>query len=161
MTGNPKDRIGLAKIPLHLFPASAVALGSIGILNGALKYGRNNFRAEPVRASIYVDAAFRHLHAWFEGEEADPDDGVPHLGAVLANLAILVDAQVQQTLVDDRNFGNFAQYREFFEALTPHVLRLNRQHVGRSPTHFTREKGHTAAQIRASDDLDALLGSQV
>lgn len=34
-TGNPKDRIASTKLPLHLFQASAVAMGSLGMLNGA------------------------------------------------------------------------------------------------------------------------------
>src|SRR5262245_34849479 len=69
---NPKDIIGSNKVPVSLFPSTAIALGSITMLNGLCKYGRDNFRAVGVRASIYVDAAMRHLQAWNEGEEVDP-----------------------------------------------------------------------------------------
>ena len=41
---NPKDMIGSNKLPLHLWPNTATAMGSLGFLNGALKYGRANFR---------------------------------------------------------------------------------------------------------------------
>jgi 5'(3')-deoxyribonucleotidase len=99
---NPKDIIGSNKLPLSVFPASAIALGAVGNFNGLVKYGRDNFRAVGIRASIYVDAAMRHLLAWFEGQECDPDDEVPHLGAVLACVAIIVDARAAGKLTDDR-----------------------------------------------------------
>lgn len=108
------------------------------MLNGALKYGRSNFRVEPVRASIYHDALLRHMAAWFDGEETDPDDGVPHLAAALANLAILADAQVHGTLIDDRNTGDPSRLRAALNALTPHVARLQALHAQRNPRHYSR-----------------------
>ena len=132
---NPKDAIGSDKLPLHLWPATATALGSIAMLNGALKYGRSNFRAMGVRSSIYYDAARRHLDAWFEGEELDRDDGVPHLGAALACIAIIVDARAAGKLTDDRM--TTGGYRKFMDELTPHVKRLKTLHAARSPKHYT------------------------
>lgn len=137
---NPKDLIGSNKLPLHLWPSTATALGCIGMLNGMLKYGRSNFRAIGVRASIYVDACKRHLDAWFEGEECDPEDGVPHLAATLACLAILVDAQAAGKLNDDRMLEG--GYREWCDALTPHVPRLKELHKDRGPRHYTIADGH-------------------
>ena len=67
---NPKDAIGSDKLPLHLWPALASAEGSLALLDGALKYGRSNFRVAGVRASIYNDALRRHMDAWFEGRTA-------------------------------------------------------------------------------------------
>lgn len=79
-------------------------MGCLGLMDGALKYGRANWRVSGVRASIYFDAASRHLNAWFEGEGQDPDSGLPHLSHALACLAILVDAEAAGMLVDDRQF---------------------------------------------------------
>lgn len=134
---NPKDIIGSSKLPLHLWPASATAMGSIAMLNGALQYGRANFRAIGIRASIYHDAAKRHLDAWFEGEECDPKDGVPHLGAALACVAIIVDAMAAGKLHDDRNIEG--GYRKFIDELTPHVARLKKLHENCKPKHYTIE----------------------
>jgi hypothetical protein len=133
--GNPKDRIGSDKLPLHLWPATATAMGCLGFLNGMLKYGRCNFRAIGVRASIYHDAAKRHLDAWFEGEECDPDDGVPHLSAALACIAIIVDAEAAGKLNDDRQYNG--GYRECVARLTPHVARLKALHIKCTPKHYT------------------------
>ena len=133
---NPKDSIGSNKLPLHLWPTTASALGCIGMLNGAGKYGRGNFRKAGIRPTIYLDAAKRHLDAWLEGEENDPDDGVPHLGAALACIAIIVDARVVGKMIDDRNF-NGANYREFVNNLTQLVPALKAHHAERSPKHYT------------------------
>lgn len=132
---NPKDAIGSNKVPLHLWPSTATAIGSIALLNGALKYGRSNWRVAGVRASIYADAAKRHLDAWFEGEETDPDDGVDHLGAVLACLAILVDARAAGKLNDDRAVQG--GYRKTINECTSEVTRLKELHAGKEPKHYT------------------------
>lgn len=134
---NPKDAIGSNKIPMHLWPTTASIAGSLGMLNGMLKYGRSNFRAIGVRSSIYYDAASRHLNAWFEGEENDPDDGVPHLSAALACIAIIVDAQAAGKLNDDRMVGG--GYRSFIDEMTNHVTRLKKLHGGKEPKHYTIE----------------------
>ena len=134
---NPKDAIGANKLPLHLWPVPATALGSLALLDGALKYGRTNWRSAGVRASIYVDACQRHLAAWFEGEDSDPDSGLNHLGHALACLAILTDAQHAGKLTDDRMLpGN---YRNLIEQLTPEVERLKAKHANKHPHHFTIE----------------------
>lgn len=101
---NPKDAIGRTKLPVHLWPSIATAYGSIGMLEGQTKYGRSNFRAAKVAASVYYAAAKRHLDAWFEGEE-NTKEGGPHLGNALACIAIILDAKLVGTLVDDRQYN--------------------------------------------------------
>lgn len=132
---NPKDMIGSNKLPLHLWPNTATAYGCVAMLNGMLKYGRSNFRAIGVRASIYQDAAKRHIDAWFEGEECDPDDGVPHLSAALACIAIIIDAKCAGKLNDDRMIAG--GYRKAMDELTPHVARLKKLHEKKNPRHYT------------------------
>lgn len=132
---NPKDAIGSDKLPMHLWPETATALGCLALLEGALKYGRSNFRAIGVRASIYIDALNRHANAWFEGEDNDPDSGLPHLAHALACLAILVDAEAAGKLNDDRQIKG--GYRSYVNLLTPHVARLKTLHAGKTPKHYT------------------------
>ena len=130
---NPKDIVGTDKLPLHLWPTTASAMGCIALLNGALKYGRSNWRHTGVRSSVYVDACQRHLAAWFEGEESD-EEGVPHLSAALACLAIIVDCQAAGKLKDDRQFPG--GHRKLIDSLTPHVKRLRELHSDKSPKHY-------------------------
>jgi hypothetical protein len=131
---NPKDAIGSGKLPLHLWPTTATAMGCVALLNGALKYGRSNWRKVGVRASIYVDACHRHLAAWFEGQQCD-EEGVPHLASALACLAILVDCESAGLLKDDRQYPG--GHLELIESLTSHVDRLRRLHAEKSPQHYT------------------------
>jgi hypothetical protein len=133
---NPKDAFACQKLPLHLWPATATAAGCLGMLDGAMKYGRANWRVSGVRASVYFDAACRHLNAWFEGEAADPDSGLPHLSHALACLAILVDAEAAGRMFDDRQVPG--GYRALVDDLSQHVNRLKDEHVDRvPPRHFT------------------------
>ena len=67
-----------------------------------MKYGAANWRVSPVSTSTYINAALRHLYAWQDGEEADPVSRLHHLGHAAACLAILLDAQEQGSLLDDR-----------------------------------------------------------
>ena len=69
---------------------------------GAVKYGKHNWRVEGVRASIYYDATLRHLLSWFDGEDVDPDSGVHHVSKAIASLMVLRDAMIQNNCVDDR-----------------------------------------------------------
>ena len=111
-------------------------LGALGLLDGALKYGRANWRETGVRFTIYYDALRRHLDALYEGEDIDPDSGLPHLAHILACAAILADAQATGNLNDDRQHrGDY--YRAYVQSLTPHVSRLKTVHKDKDPKHFT------------------------
>jgi len=99
---NPKDAIAQSKLPLELVPDSLRVYAALGFLEGALKYGRYNWRVAGVRASVYRAALDRHLAKWWSGENADLVTGVPHLASAVACLGILIDASVSRKLTDDR-----------------------------------------------------------
>lgn len=69
---------------------------------GAKKYGPYNWRGNAVLATVYVDAAMRHLLAYLDGETIDPESGQPHTAHVAACMGILLDAAVTGNLDDDR-----------------------------------------------------------
>lgn len=131
---NPKEQIGLAKLPLHLWSPLASAYGSLGLLNG-MKYGYGNYKATPVLASIYIAAIKRHLSAWEEGQECDPVDGVPHFGAILANVAILLESRAVGTMVDDRQIQG--GYLKEVEKLTEIANSVQELHKHRTPYHYS------------------------
>ena len=132
---NPKDALGAGKLPLHLWPATATAHGSLALMDGALKYGRTNWRPAGVRASTYVSASMRHLNAWFEGEDMAPDSGLSHLAHALAGLAILIDAEDAGMMTDDRMIPG--GYLNAIDKLTPEVARLMAKHADKHPHHYT------------------------
>lgn len=99
---NPKAAVGRAKPPLHAIPPVAQVWLGLGMEDGEHKYGLMNWRTRPVDAATYYDAAVRHLLAWWDGERVADDSKVHHLGHVMACCAILLDAEAQGTLVDNR-----------------------------------------------------------
>lgn len=99
---NPKTAIGISKAPLHFIPPVALVHLGLAMENGGAKYGLMNWRERTVSTSVYYDAIFRHLMAWWDGEDAAPDSGVHHLGHVMACCAIILDAAETTRLNDDR-----------------------------------------------------------
>jgi hypothetical protein len=72
------------------------------MLEGGLKYGRHNYRAVGIRVSVYYDALMRHIGAWWEGEDIDPESGLNHVVKALATLVVMRDAMIQDKMCDDR-----------------------------------------------------------
>lgn len=99
---NPKDLIGIAKVPVGLFPSAGTILGAMSMKDGAVKYGPYNWREHPVKMTVYLDAMERHLLALRDGEDEASDSGVHHLGHILGCAAILADALAVGNLIDDR-----------------------------------------------------------
>lgn len=130
---NPKDAIGIRKAPVSTVPMNVVAEMGVGMLEGAAKYGRHNYRGVGVRASVYFDATLRHLIAWWEGEDTDPDSGMPHVAKALCSLAVLRDAQLQGKVQDDRP----PRSRAFYAALNDHAAALLDKHADKQPHHWT------------------------
>lgn len=99
---NPKDIVARKKVSVSKLPLVATLHAAHAMMDGARKYGPYNWRQKKVFASVYVDAALRHIAAYFEREDRAADSGVHHLGHAMACCAILLDAEACGMLVDDR-----------------------------------------------------------
>jgi hypothetical protein len=100
---NPKDAVGIKKAPVSTVPSQVTLEVGLALLEGARKYGRHNYRIAGVRASVYYDAVVgRHLAAWWEGEDIDPDSGLSHITKAIAGLVVLRDSMFIGNWVDDR-----------------------------------------------------------
>lgn len=99
---NPKDLVGIKKVRLSLVPPSSMIYQALAMEDGAQKYGPYNWRENKVQASIYVDACYRHIQSWFDGENNASDSKKPHLAHAIACLGIIIDALETGNLVDDR-----------------------------------------------------------
>jgi hypothetical protein len=91
---NPKDGIGSLKPSYSCVPVPVLYELGAALTEGARKYGGYNWRVAGVRTSVYIDAARRHLDAFWEGEDIDPDSGIHHVTKAIAGLAVLRDAQI-------------------------------------------------------------------
>jgi hypothetical protein len=132
---NPKDVVGIRKAPLSTVPANVIAEIGVAMLEGSRKYGRHNYRASGVRASVYYDAAMRHLMAWWEGEDLDPDSGLSHVTKLLACMTVLRDAMHQGMLTDDRP----PRSKPFYEDLNARAGEIIDRHADKNPRHYTIE----------------------
>jgi len=79
-----------------LLPWRAVGTVVDVLTIGASKYGDENWRHVGRPQERYFAAALRHLTAWVDDEDADPETGLPHLAhavcCVLFLLALDEDA---------------------------------------------------------------------
>lgn len=135
---NPKDAIATNKLPTHLVSGLVKAYDAIAHFLGNVKYGSWNFRAAPVRVSVYKSALDRHMDAYWEGEWLDPTDGTPHLANAKACINILIEAHHTPGTIDDRppsRAGELRKVRDEFEALMPKI-RARYEHM--NPHHFTQ-----------------------
>jgi hypothetical protein len=113
---NPKELAGSLKAPIwQVLPRWVILLVGRVMQVGAAKYGAFNYRSSNVWAMTYVDAIERHMQLWQDGEDDDPETGVSHLAHVMAGCAILLDAQANKRLGDDRPVTG--RVREAFKLL--------------------------------------------
>ena len=98
---NPKDRLGTNKIPLHLIPSAAKIHEAFAMWCGAVSYGPFNWRDKRVIASVYIAAGMRHREDWWDGDDMAKDGG-HHLGHSRCCDGIILDAEANGMLIDDR-----------------------------------------------------------
>ena len=100
---NPKDALGIKKVPLRsVVPGPVIGQLALALLEGARKYGSYNYRVAGVRASVYIDALGRHTDSWWNGEDIDRESGLCHIDKAIASLVVLRDSMLQGNWIDDR-----------------------------------------------------------
>ena len=125
---NPKDALGVKKVPLSTMPTGPMYEVSLAMLEGARKYGRHNYRTLGVKASVYYDAALRHLTTWWEGEDIDEASGIHHLMKAAACLFVVRDSMLMENWIDDRP----PQYPEKLDA--ERLNKLAQEMITKYPT---------------------------
>lgn len=70
---------------------------------GAQKYERDNWKRVPDSKRRYFDALQRHLWAWKEGEQLDPESGKHHLAHAMCCLSFLYEHDVKYSLDNKEN----------------------------------------------------------
>lgn len=144
---NPKDAVGIRKAPLSVVPMNVVAEAGLGMMEGAAKYGRHNFRGTESRATVYFDATMRHLISWWEGEDLDPDSGLSHVTKAICSLLVWRDAMMQGMLIDDRP----PRSESFYPAFNKLAGEILDRHADKNPKHWTIDD-----DAQARDDVPAL-----
>lgn len=98
ITPDPKAAAGAAKLPLSALPWAVVAEVSVGMGEGALKYGFHNWRkSEGLQVMTYIEAAQRHLIAYTLGEDIDQDSGLCHISKAIPIILVSSVAPKRRT----------------------------------------------------------------
>lgn len=77
------------KLKYHLLPPEELAQIAEILTFGAEKYGENNWQLCD-NINRYVDALYRHLEAWRQGERLDTESGKSHLAHVATNALFIL-----------------------------------------------------------------------
>lgn len=72
-----------------------------GLEFGATKYAAHNWR-QGLKVSKLLDSLHRHYNAFLDGEDLDPESGVPHIGLMMCNLMFLSRMMMDKPEMDDR-----------------------------------------------------------
>lgn len=94
MKGAKPERLGL-------LPFGALAVVARVYAHGADKYAPHNFR-KGYAWSLSIDAMLRHLGAFIEGEDNDPESGLPHLAHATFHTLALLTFMAEHPELDDR-----------------------------------------------------------
>lgn len=89
------------KPPVSLIPSNALIEESKILAYGAKKYDKHNWR-KGMDWSRLIDATFRHLLAFSDGEDIDPESGLSHLAHARCSLGFLIEYQAKSLGTDDR-----------------------------------------------------------
>lgn len=130
---NPKDALGIRRVSMSVLPAGVMLEAALGMMEGAAKYGRHNYRAMGVQASVYYDATMGHLMDWWEGEDIDPDSGLSHVTKAIDSLIVLRDAMLQGRFTDNRP-PRSKVFKRDFNAKAGEILD---KHADKKPHHYT------------------------
>lgn len=133
---NPKDIVGIRKWAMSCVPITVVMEIGIAMLEGALKYGRYNWRAMGVRGSVYYDATMRHLTSWWEGEDIDADSQLSHITKAITSLTVLRDAMIQGKFEDDRP-PSTKELQAHMAGLNERASKLVDKYAEEKPYHYT------------------------
>lgn len=89
----------------HLLPIKALIEVIKALMHGKKKYGAWNWAQGGDYSRIY-DATLRHITAWWDGEDLDPESGLSHLAHAACGVLFLLELVCRDIPVDDRRDWN-------------------------------------------------------
>jgi len=95
------DRYNEGKPKLSFIPISTLYDAAHVFEFGSKKYSVNNWEKGFNWLSVY-DSLMRHMSAWRDGEDLDPESGLPHLGHAMCNMIMLSRFKETHPEMDDR-----------------------------------------------------------
>lgn len=100
MSGANKHDTG--KPPLELVPREMIEGAARAFAFGANKYGRGNWMKGGLTQGRLLGAVLRHLYAYAQRDDLDPESGLCHLDHAAASLGMLMGTVARDLGADDR-----------------------------------------------------------
>jgi len=100
---NPKLKYGAAKAPMDSASNLAIISMQNVMAGGAWKYGYMNYRDTNVDYRTYIGAINRHRMLMEDGVDLDPESRQYHLAHIMACCSILLDAELNGNIIDNRS----------------------------------------------------------
>jgi hypothetical protein len=97
--GGVKDNRSKSRV--DLIPSKPLVLAGDVLAYGARKYKPHNWRLG-LAWSDTIASLQRHLLAFADGEDVDPETGLPHLGHAMCQMLFLTEYYLTGTGTDDR-----------------------------------------------------------
>lgn len=91
------------KPDMSLLPRGPLEREAQVLMHGARKYGRNNWR-DGFDHTRLIAAALRHIVAYSDGEDMDPETGLCHLDHAACMIHFLSELRLTHPELDDRGF---------------------------------------------------------
>lgn len=95
------DRFNDGKVQLSYIPNKAQEAEARVWMKGAKKYSRDNWKKGLPFLSV-IDSMLRHVLAFKEGEDNDPETGESHMAHVKCNASMLIEFLSTHPELDDR-----------------------------------------------------------
>jgi len=86
---------------MSLIPAEPLRQVAQVLTFGAEKYDAHNWRQGMIWSRL-LDASIRHIYAFSEGEDFDPESQISHLAHAICNLMFLLEYSHSKVGQDDR-----------------------------------------------------------
>ena len=93
------------KLEYGLLPPLALEETVKVLTFGAQKYERDNWQKVPDAKRRYFDALQRHVWAWKQGEQVDPESGIHHLAHAMCCLMFLHEHDIMYSNEQQLNNG--------------------------------------------------------
>lgn len=95
------DRKNLNKLKWSLVSYKALEPMVEVLMFGAKKYSANNWK-KGLKYTETLESMQRHINSFLEGEDIDPESGLPHVGHILCNAQFLSYMYQFRKDLDDR-----------------------------------------------------------
>ncbi len=113
---NQGQKLDKGKPPISLINRRALEEEAQVMAFGATKYAAHNWR-KGIASSRLLDAALRHILAYADGENVDPETGLSHLAHARCCLAFQIELEHSHPELDDRYVS---EAREHVHKFDPH-----------------------------------------